>query len=687
MNDIEPTKEQSTTNVIKKSLPAKYNQILVFGYWLLGNLKSENNISSEVYDDYLNKLCVFEDVQSQMEHLDGFFSDFKETNKQLKDAVSERKKSEKEMEKKNKGGGKKESCIDSPVEEKKKGRPPKQRRKITIEEREEKWAAKKKAQEDADIVLQTDNDIDYYRRSLAIDPNNHDYLLELGNALDKRGEHDEAAEMFRRALAIDPNHEKKLSEKDRDDIGALVGEKFVKDRELRRARQKRGKAMERKKKILSSSNDNTKKESCIDSPVEKRKRGRPPKKKITIMTDDEQVKQMIDAMIAAAHTPEAIEKRKIEREREKREREEEKEMNLHDKWDGESYYYKTEVMRIFVYDALRVGEGLRMYTKYILTDFCGKHLRNVEEKTHILNKFIREEETKRGIRERETKHCFWSEWRWRIRKKLMTEIVNVAPPLIRDYLPVADTSSYSSSVRRLTKAEAQAEAQASVTIDVLRSEGCSFHQFLSRRTTLPGYNSKPLSSVLMDELSRLKSKNMYIVKIINGRGTLLRIQKPTDVTKNILTDFCSNHLRYKSSSLKKLQMSTRYLIKFNQPEIMYGKLENWNLEQELLRKLQNLRYMSSFNEKRRWDEYYKKEKYLLSCSQLIYAFETWTIKDIEDEYKKRQSYLVREMYTKRVKKEIWRQFTQRGAFTQLVAYGAQALKVSNCKRSEEEEEH
>ena len=126
----------------------------------------------------------------------------------------------------------------------------------------------------------------------------------------------------------------------------------------------------------------------------------------------------------------------------------------------------------------------------------------------------------------------------------------MAPPLIRDYLPVADTSSYSSSVRRLTKAQAQAEAQASVTIDVLRSEGCSFHQFLSRRTTLPGYNSKPLSSVLMDELSRLKSKNMYIVKIINGRGTLLRIQKPTDVTKNILTDFCSNHLRYKSSSLK-----------------------------------------------------------------------------------------------------------------------------------------
>jgi len=373
MNDIAPIDEEPTMNVIRKSLPAKYNQVLVFGYWLLGNLKSENNISSQVYDDYLNKLCVFEDVQCQMEHLDGFFSDFKNTHNQLKDALRERKKSEKDLEKKNKGGSKKESSIDSPVKEKK--RPTKGRRKMTIEEREEAWAAKKKAHEDADLVLQIDDDIEYYRRVLAIDPNDRDNLRSCGDALDKRGEHDEAADMFRRALAIDPNHEKKLSEKEKADIVALVGEKYKKDRELRRARQKRGKDMERKKKILSSSRDNIKKESCIDSPVEKRKRGRPPKKKIIVVQDDI-VDQIVKAAQAAAKTPEAIEERNRRIREREREREEEKEMNLHDKWDRESIKLKDLIMRPFIHDALRVGEGLRMYTKYILTDFCGEHNRN-----------------------------------------------------------------------------------------------------------------------------------------------------------------------------------------------------------------------------------------------------------------------------------------------------------------------
>lgn len=137
--------------------------------------------------------------------------------------------------------------------------------------------------------------------------------------------------------------------------------------------------MERKKKILSSSNDNTKKESCIDSPVEKRKRGRPPKKKIIVVQDDI-VDQIVKAAQAAARTPEAIEEwnRRI-RERE-REREEKKEMNLHDKWDGESVELKDYIMRRFLDDTdiLRVGEGLRMYTKYILTDFCKDHKRNRE---------------------------------------------------------------------------------------------------------------------------------------------------------------------------------------------------------------------------------------------------------------------------------------------------------------------
>ena len=49
-----------------------------------------------------------------------------------------------------------------------------------------------------------------YRRALAIDPDDVDDLCNYVNALENKGERDEAIEMFRRALAIDP-----------DDVNAL----------------------------------------------------------------------------------------------------------------------------------------------------------------------------------------------------------------------------------------------------------------------------------------------------------------------------------------------------------------------------------------------------------------------------------------------------------------------------------
>ena len=99
----------------KKTLPVKYNQMLVFGYWMLGNMKSEESISNDVFESMMRKLHIFDGTELQIEYLDNFMRQFPELNKQLKkDArskVPSKAQKEKTKEKKRPGRPRKEKKI------------------------------------------------------------------------------------------------------------------------------------------------------------------------------------------------------------------------------------------------------------------------------------------------------------------------------------------------------------------------------------------------------------------------------------------------------------------------------------------------------------------------------------------------------------------------------------------------
>lgn len=113
--------------VAKKSLPVKYNQLLVFGYWFLNHQKSNGKITSDVYDEYLSTFHVFDGIESQMEYLNNFFSDFKMIQKNLKNDIREKNKKPKTKKKKEvdpneppkKRGRKKKEVVDNRTEEQK----------------------------------------------------------------------------------------------------------------------------------------------------------------------------------------------------------------------------------------------------------------------------------------------------------------------------------------------------------------------------------------------------------------------------------------------------------------------------------------------------------------------------------------------------------------------------------------
>lgn len=117
----------STKTAAKKSLPAKYNQLLVFGYWFLNHQKSNGKITSEVYDEYLSTFHVFDDIELQIEYLNNFLGDFKLINKNLKNDIREKNKKPKTKKKKEvdpneapkKRGRKKKEVIDDRTEEQK----------------------------------------------------------------------------------------------------------------------------------------------------------------------------------------------------------------------------------------------------------------------------------------------------------------------------------------------------------------------------------------------------------------------------------------------------------------------------------------------------------------------------------------------------------------------------------------
>lgn len=80
------------TRKSRRVLPSKYNKICVFGYWILNELKSEDKISSDVYDKYLDKLHIFDDLESQIMNLDKFWDDFKDIETKMKQNIKTKKK-------------------------------------------------------------------------------------------------------------------------------------------------------------------------------------------------------------------------------------------------------------------------------------------------------------------------------------------------------------------------------------------------------------------------------------------------------------------------------------------------------------------------------------------------------------------------------------------------------------------
>ena len=113
-----PTQKEQEQKPRKKTLPVKYNQMLVFGYWMLGNMKSEESISNDVFESMMRKLHIFDGTELQIEFLDNFMRQFPELNKELKKDVLSKVKKGKTKETK---------------EKKRPGRPRKEKKIVTVE--------------------------------------------------------------------------------------------------------------------------------------------------------------------------------------------------------------------------------------------------------------------------------------------------------------------------------------------------------------------------------------------------------------------------------------------------------------------------------------------------------------------------------------------------------------------------
>jgi len=102
---------------VKKSLPAKHNQHLVFTYWMLNQMKSDGTLSDESFHKCLDKFHVFHSVEIQKEYFDHYFANFKLINQNLKKEIREKNKKAKA-----KAKVKKEKFIDPNEPPKKRGR-------------------------------------------------------------------------------------------------------------------------------------------------------------------------------------------------------------------------------------------------------------------------------------------------------------------------------------------------------------------------------------------------------------------------------------------------------------------------------------------------------------------------------------------------------------------------------------
>ena len=96
---IEPTVVESSEPIEKKKrepgLLAKYSKFLQFGIYLAESLKdTEGNITINSYDDFINKLYIFDTVNNQQNFVQTFFDQSKDINKSIKKMIVNKKKAD-----------------------------------------------------------------------------------------------------------------------------------------------------------------------------------------------------------------------------------------------------------------------------------------------------------------------------------------------------------------------------------------------------------------------------------------------------------------------------------------------------------------------------------------------------------------------------------------------------------------
>jgi len=90
--------EPSVSSEKKKrepGLPAKFGKFLQFGFYLAESLKdSEGNFTISSYDDFINKMCIFDTVENQQNFVQKFFDQSKDINKSIKKMILNKKKAD-----------------------------------------------------------------------------------------------------------------------------------------------------------------------------------------------------------------------------------------------------------------------------------------------------------------------------------------------------------------------------------------------------------------------------------------------------------------------------------------------------------------------------------------------------------------------------------------------------------------
>ena len=90
--------EPSVSSEKKKrepGLPAKFGKFLQFGFYLAESLKDpEGNFTINSYDDFINKMYIFDTVENQQNFVQKFFDQSKDINKSIKKMVANKKKAD-----------------------------------------------------------------------------------------------------------------------------------------------------------------------------------------------------------------------------------------------------------------------------------------------------------------------------------------------------------------------------------------------------------------------------------------------------------------------------------------------------------------------------------------------------------------------------------------------------------------